>query len=133
MGGVVHDQERCALFDAEFQYADDMRAGELRDGARLGEELVERTVGQANLEDFDSCRCLEIDMPGQVDLGEAPPGRGARATRNYPVAVLYSQPSQNASLWCLSCIIKPYASIPRLLFSFLHGASLLSQALSILP
>jgi hypothetical protein len=72
MGGVVHDQERCALFDAEFQHADDMRVGELRDSARLGEELVERAVGQANLEDFDGCRCLEIDMPGQVDLGEAP-------------------------------------------------------------
>src|SRR6266566_650253 len=65
-------QERRALFHTELEHTDNMGVREPRDSSRLGKERVERVVGQANLEDFDSSGRLEIDMLGQIHRGEAP-------------------------------------------------------------
>ena len=69
--GIVHDQKGHAVQDGIIEHAHNM--GVVQPGQRLRfvQELGGILLVQAQVQDFECGRLLEIDMLAQIDVGEA--------------------------------------------------------------
>src|SRR5947209_12483658 len=59
--GIIHDQERGALFNAEFKYANDVRMYQATEITRLVEEILHNRAGHLGEEDLDGSHRQDID------------------------------------------------------------------------
>lgn len=69
-GGILHDEKRGAVLYAKVEDLDDMGMPQAGNGARFGEKSGLFSGAQVSMQDFDSGRCVQVDMFCQVDVGE---------------------------------------------------------------
>ena len=69
--GVLHNEERDAIYHVVFQDAHNRGMLQVGDGTCFFKKVLFILVSQSHLEHFDCSRCVEIYMLAKVDISEA--------------------------------------------------------------